>query len=347
MVFRKPNAVGHYSVEIIFDFVCRHLKEFNLIERFMLPVHGTRPWVILKNLFYVARLKNPVIHLTGDANYAILFCRNKKTILTILDCGFLKGPKTIKWWILYWLWLKLPVAKADYITAISGATADEISAYTGCPRDRIRVVPVFTPKSFPFEPRFKPSERKNILVVGNAPNKNVDRFIEAVKGLKVSMRIIGKLRSSQIEMLTTYDVSYDNIVRATEEELAESYARADLLLFASTLEGFGMPIVEAQMQGLPVVTSDCSSMPYVAGDGAFFVDPTSVEDIRLGIEKVMNDEELRRSLIESGQKNAVRFQPETVSKLYLDLYHEVLELGKNDSAENSLAENPLEVRKEI
>ena len=325
MVFRKPTDVGQYSVEIIFDFVFNHLKAKQLLDRYMLPFNGTHPWRVLKNIFYVARLKNPVVHITGDANYALLLLRKPKTILTVLDCGFLNRPAGLKRWILLWLWLRLPVKKADCITAISGATADEIAKYTGCAREKIRVVPVFSPKSFPFAPRYKASEKRNILIVGNAPNKNVDRFIEAVKDLSVSLMIIGKLRPPQVEALKKNNISYENIVRASEEELADAYLQADLLLFASTFEGFGMPIVEAQQQGLPVITSNCSSMPYVAGEGALYVDPLSVDEIREGTQRLMHDEALRSELIAIGKENAVRFEPETVSNLYLDLYQELIE----------------------
>ena len=92
----------------------------------------------------------------------------------------------------------------------------------------------------------------------------------------------------------------------SDEAMFEAYSEADILLFCSTIEGFGMPILEAQTVGRVVVTSNISAMPEVAGDGACFVDPLSIKAIRAGIEQVLNDENYRNSLIINGLKNVKR-----------------------------------------
>jgi glycosyltransferase involved in cell wall biosynthesis len=324
MVFRKPSPIGQYSVEIIFDFVLKYLTPMKLARRYNLPCNGSQPHRVLKNMFYISRLKNPVIHMTGDAGYSILLTRRKKTVLTVHDCAFLERTSGIKRWIMLWLWLRLPVRKATCITAVSSATADEVAKHTGHDRSAIRVIPVFSPKTFPFSPRPVPSPEKKLLIVGNAPNKNVDNFIEAVKGLDYQLLIVGLLRPNQIMALKRYSIPYENVARATEEELQDYYLRADILLFASTIEGFGMPIVEAQQQGLPVITSNCSSMPEVAGEGALMVDPFSVASITEGINLLMTDTALRETLISKGLENSKRYEPGTISEKYLNLYNELL-----------------------
>ena len=85
------------------------------------------------------------------------------------------------------------------------------------------------------------------------------------------------------------------------------YSAADLFVFPTLYEGFGVPVLAAQRCGTPVLTSDGSSLPEVAGDGAEFADPYSVEDIYRQMREVLTDDSLRSALIKRGTENARRF----------------------------------------
>ena len=91
-----------------------------------------------------------------------------------------------------------------------------------------------------------------------------------------------------------------------DEQMPALYPGAKALVFPSLFEGFGLPILEAQASGCPVLTSNISSMPEVAGKGALLVDPYSVDDIVLGLEK-MEDRKLRMEIIKEGFENIKRF----------------------------------------
>jgi glycosyltransferase involved in cell wall biosynthesis len=106
--------------------------------------------------------------------------------------------------------------------------------------------------------------------------------------------------------------------------MCTAYHEADILLFCSTIEGFGMPILEAQTVGRVVVTSNISSMPEVAGNGACLVDPLSISDIRNAIEWVCTSDDYRESLIQHGFENVKRFNPRTVARQYEAVYERVL-----------------------
>ncbi|MCK9910128.1 glycosyltransferase, partial [Microbacteriaceae bacterium K1510] len=80
-----------------------------------------------------------------------------------------------------------------------------------------------------------------------------------------------------------------------------------LYAMPSMHEGFGLPILEAMSAGTPVLTSNVSSMPEVAGGAAVLVDPTSVEDLSAGLQRLMRDDELREALIARGRIQAARF----------------------------------------
>jgi glycosyltransferase involved in cell wall biosynthesis len=118
--------------------------------------------------------------------------------------------------------------------------------------------------------------------------------------------------------------SYELASSLSFEELIQKYRQADVLMLCSTLEGFGMPIIEAQAIGRAVITSNCSSMPEVAGDGALLVDPLSVKSMREGLRKLISDSDLREKLIQKGFENVKRFDPKNISDKYFDLYQSLI-----------------------
>lgn len=89
--------------------------------------------------------------------------------------------------------------------------------------------------------------------------------------------------------------------------LAALYQMAQALLLPSLFESFGLPIVEAMACGCPVVTSNCYGAMEIAADAALLVEPTSVEAIALGLERVLEDAALRRQLIERGYRRSSQF----------------------------------------
>jgi glycosyltransferase involved in cell wall biosynthesis len=137
------------------------------------------------------------------------------------------------------------------------------------------------------------------------------------------LNVIGKLTAVQQELLRRCGINYNNIPRATDIQVLDSYRTCDLVAFASTYEGFGLPILEAQATGRPVITSNLSSMPEAAGSAACFVDPLNVESIRAGILRVWHDAAYRQNLVEAGFENVKRFRPEAIAAKYAGLYEEL------------------------
>lgn len=92
-----------------------------------------------------------------------------------------------------------------------------------------------------------------------------------------------------------------------DAELPSLYRSAAALVFASLYEGFGLPVLEAMACGTPVVTSNTSSLPEIAGDAALLVDPNSVDEIALGMDRILNDTSLRNKLRSKGLERAAHF----------------------------------------
>lgn len=104
------------------------------------------------------------------------------------------------------------------------------------------------------------------------------------------------------------------------QEMPLAYQSASLFLYPSLRESFGMPILESMASGTAVITSNTSSMPEVAGNAAFYVDPFSYYDISRGIISVLENSSLRHQLIETGYQRATRFNWTTVATELIKLY---------------------------
>jgi len=111
----------------------------------------------------------------------------------------------------------------------------------------------------------------------------------------------------------------------SEAELPRLYGQADLFLFASLNEGFGLPPLEAMAAGTPVLTSCVTSMPEVCGDAAWYCEPTEVERIFEGARRILSEGELAEDLILRGRQNARRFTWRETAKHTLIAYRRAME----------------------
>ncbi len=105
----------------------------------------------------------------------------------------------------------------------------------------------------------------------------------------------------------------------SENELIALYNLADLYLYPSLYEGFGLPILEAQACGCPVLTSNVTSCPEIAGKGAIFVCPHNITQIANKTEKILNDKKLKNSIIAKGYKNIKLFSWKKCAKEVLNV----------------------------
>lgn len=278
----------------------------------------------LVNLAYTFLNRAEINHITGDVHYLALGLNPKKTLLTIHDCETVRRRKGYSRFFIYWLWYKLPCLWVRRITTISEFTRDDLINLTRCDPKKIRVV--YDIISDAYQPCPKPFNVKcpTVLQVGAAHNKNIPRLAEALHGLSCKLRVIGKLKPEQIEVLDAYKIDYSYVYNLDESALVKEYEGCDMLAFVSTYEGFGMPILEAQSVGRPVVTSNVCSMPEVGADAVCYVDPYNVNSIREGILKIINDERCRKQLVEKGFVNVKRFSPQAIAEEYFNIYKELL-----------------------
>lgn len=315
---RRPNA--NYSIEGFYKNIRDELKDKINIEYVELPFYSNGIFRRLFNCIYAALKQGDVNHVTGDVNYLNLFFKKKKNIVTILDCGLLENKNGFAHKIYKYFWFTLPVRRAKYIVAISVATKNELLKYVSCNPDKIKVIYVSVSPIFKKAEKEFNREKPVILHIGTAPNKNLQGLIEAVKGLNCSLIIIGNLKENDLKKLNEYKIEFENFVDISEEQLFAKYKCSDILFFASTYEGFGMPIVEANIVGRTIITSNLYSMPEVAGDSAIIVNPYIKDDISNAVLKIINDSQCRNEKIILGYANANRFTIKKISSEYFTLY---------------------------
>jgi len=322
---RRPRNGFSFSLEYIFEDIRRRLSSSINARLLISKCYNDGYLTKFVNIIEAGfRQGKGINHVTGEIHFLDLLMRKKHVVLTILDCGMMRRKTGLAKKIVNWLYLTGPVSKAQVVTAISEETKSEIVGYTNCDPNKIKVVPVAVdPKYLPIPKTFNKT-KPTILHIGTGYNKNLPRLIEAIRGLNCTLVIVGKLSDEYLKLLVDNTIDYRNEYNIPGERLMEVYNECDILSFVSTFEGFGMPIVEANAVERVVVTSNLSSMPEVAGNAACLVDPLDVSAIRAGILKVIEDDVYREQLIENGRVNKLRFEPQKIAEMYLDIYRAVL-----------------------
>ncbi len=238
------------------------------------------------------------------------------------------------------------LGKADRIITLSQHARRRISEISKIDKNKIDVT-YFAVDHNKFHPRFmeeipinklnfgmKP-DKKNILYVGSeSPRKNLKRIIQALPLVQTEMDVhfvkIGvpsEPYHSELRSLVR-QLGLEDIVHfygtISMEQLPFIYNLADVFVFPSLYEGFGLPVLEAMASGCPVVTSDETSLPEVAGDAAEKVDPYDHESIANGILRVLSDNEYRQYLIQKGREQALTFNWEKTAQDILNVYRKLL-----------------------
>lgn len=292
----------------------------------------------------------------GDINHVIdhsyghlLYALNKqKSIVTVHDIAPLHfqprgfGLSTSAW-KLSWR----GVQSAKYVMVDSKFIQYELSNYLTLSQDNYFSIPLG------ISPGFQPTSEQNQAAVRSQLLKNNEFMLlhvghmQARKNLPVLFHAISLLRkqgipvkliqiggsptSQQIDLIQELQIDsfiqFIGKIPADDHDaklLSEYYSAADLFIFPSLYEGFGMPVVEAMACGTAVVASRAASLPEVVGDAGLLADPSSPEQFANQIRILLTNKELRESLIKKGFARAKQFSWENTAKQTLTAYQSIL-----------------------
>lgn len=171
-----------------------------------------------------------------------------------------------------------------------------------------------------------------ILYVGERYGfKNFARFIQAFAlvnkkfpDLKLicTGRAFSDVEKKQIETLHIMDKIVQ--IYANEQTMAQLYRDAQMFVYPTYSEGFGMPMLEAMVYDCPVVVSNASCLPEVAGDACLYFDPFQVEDIALKMEQLLTSPTLRQEIVAKGAVQLEKFSWDKSAKEHMDVYQSLI-----------------------
>ena len=235
--------------------------------------------------------------------------------------------------------------RANMLITDTETTRQEVAAYFSWPLDKIRAVPLacsddFRPRDIealiPVLTKYGLTLQGYSLYVGTIePRKNLDVLLDAYALLPQAVRqqwpliLIGYhgWRNEQLHARIEAAMAegwarYLGFVEA--DELPLIYAGAQVFVFPSLYEGFGLPVLEAMASGIPVVCSNASTLPEVAGEAAAMCDPQDVDTLSELINRALQDEGWRELAIKKGLQQAAKFSWQRCAKETTAVYKEVL-----------------------
>jgi glycosyltransferase involved in cell wall biosynthesis len=306
-----------------------------------------RAWAILWHRLHLplwVELFSGRLDIFHSPDFALPPVRRARTVVTVHDLSFMRVPECSQPSLRAYLLRVVPssVRRADLVLADSSSTRSDVIELLGVSPDRVRVIYPGVDACFrrvqdtavlaDVRQRYRLPERFVLSVGTLQPRKNLTRLIEAYAQARLDADV-------KLVIAGGTGWMYEDIFRRMEElrlqgavyfpgyvadeDLPALYTLADLFVFPSLYEGFGLPPLEAMACGTPVVTSNVSSLPEVVGDAALMVDPRDVEALGKAMVQVLGKPSLRIAMVKRGLAQAQGFTWSRAAKELVRLYHEV------------------------
>ena len=287
----------------------KNVKEVERIIEFSSPIYGIKEQL----KFPYKELKKENVDLLHVPHYNVPIFYRGDMIVTIHDLTHLVYEeflpnKLAKYYAK--IMMQIAIKKSKYVLTVSENTKKDILKYFKVDEGKIKVIAEGVKDIYP-KPKEQieylydkfniPKDKKILMYVGNLKeHKNLERLLQAFGKLKEKencvLLLVGKafekyaiLEKKEEELKISSNVIHTGIV--TDEELLDLYNLADLFIFPSLYEGFGLPVIEALACGTKVVSSNASSLPEVGGDVVKYFDPKNVDEMAKVIEEELNSKD--------------------------------------------------------
>lgn len=228
--------------------------------------------------------------------------------------------------------------RAAHLITASEYTARELVEYSIGTRDKISVVPL---AAAPLEAGDEISDDVRAVlngapfflhIGGDEPQKNQETVMRAFglacrnPAFRHKLVLVGQHHGSDapaLEATTRAALRIVRLTNATRAELDVLYEQCTALIFPSSYEGFGLPVLEAMRAAAPVITSNTSCLPEVAGDAALLVEPGDAGALMQAMRRVVDDGRLRVKLSEAGERRAQQFTWARTAEMTRAVYERV------------------------
>lgn len=298
--------------------------------------------IVTENIMLPKFIRAHKFHLFHSPNYVLPLLLRKPSVLTVHDLITLDFPELCQFEsVLYFrLFLRYSLKKADHIITVSETVKHDIlKRYKIDPRKisvtHLGVSPLFCPCSDEIVLKTYRIPGKYFLFVGNIePKKNLIRLLKAFQflvegyGRNEYLVIAGQNGWKYGEVYKTVkQLGLENRIVFTgyvpETDLPALYSMAEVFVFPSLYEGFGIPPLEAMACGTAVVASDRGALPEVTGGNCLLADPLNPAEIASKIYCLQTDSELKQEMIEKGRQWVKQFTWERTAEKTLAVYQSV------------------------
>jgi glycosyltransferase involved in cell wall biosynthesis len=319
LVFRA-KGVG-VSIEGVYDALLSKLEsEFEVIKHYV-PCKKITLRSLFKNILYVRTL-NGVVHITGDISYTVIFAKSNKTILTVHDVQSTLSGGFFRKVTKYLLWIALPSLFARRIVVISDFTRKELLKYAPWSMNKIDVIHNPVNEIFFSVTKKQISDGVlHILHCGTKPNKNLEISIGAVSKLDCILMILGKLTQKQRELLVDSGVKYEEYYSLALSEVRNLYEKSDIVLFPSSYEGFGVPVIEANAAQRLIITTNRGALSEVVRESAYIIEKIDESSLLNAILSIRDNSIKQNHFISNGVINAHEYHPDIVARKYIEVYN--------------------------
>lgn len=296
-------------------------------------------------LWHYAGICGPVAKAVRDADVIhapiLILPPRKKTplVVTVFDLTFLMFPqhhhRSTR--VLIGSGLRRAVRDADLFLAISENTKRDLVRLCGVAPARVRVTPLaadplFRPVHDPGVLALHGIDRPYVLYVGTLePRKNVAVLLHAFAALEDKETLLvlagakGWMYDEMFALISR--LGLEDRVRVlgfvANEDLPALYSQAQVFVYPSLFEGFGLPVLEAMQCGAPVITTNVSSLPEVAGDAAILISPDDASGLAAGLTRLLSEPALRAEMQGKSLERAARFSWRQTAEMTAEAYHDV------------------------
>jgi glycosyltransferase involved in cell wall biosynthesis len=301
-------------------FIGKH-KLFNIINT---------PMSILK----LKQQNFDIFHPTYYNPYFLKSIKNKPFVLTVYDMIHEKFKDTFSLKDKTSDYKKLLVEKASKIIAISKSTKNDLIDIFGTDSSKIEVVYLGNSMDYKLSKNIEiPIPKKYILFVGSRGGyKNFKLFIHSMFELLQKDRTLfvvcvggNKFNKEEIQLFSELNITQQLVQFSLDDDkLAYFYINAQLFVFPSLYEGFGIPVLESFACHCPLVCSNTSSLPEVAGEAACYFDPYSESSIKENVRKVLENDLLRKQMILKGKEQLQYFSWEKTVLETKQIYERII-----------------------